>query len=40
MKLPELITILRNAKEYSDINKYKDEIVELIPKTEIRRAII
>ena len=35
MKLPELITILRNAKEYSDINKYKDEIVELIPKTEI-----
>lgn len=35
MRLEELIRILRDAKTAEDINKYRDEIIELIPKVKI-----
>ena len=35
MDLCELIKILRNATEVEEIDKYKDEIMMLIPETKI-----
>lgn len=35
MSLDELLLLLRNACGFEDINQYKDEIVELIPKANI-----
>ncbi len=35
MTLRELIQLLRRATDVSEIDKYRDEIVELIPETKI-----